>query len=88
MNQLQWTEDHDQHDRLVHQAASIYHDDGAHFVFRIRETKRGYCIEQSDAELIIGTPRRWPTVEMAKTEIQKFHEDMIAAEAKQRGCDF
>ena len=72
----------------MHESASIYHYDGVHFVFRVRETKRGYCIEQSDAELIVGTPRRWPTVEMAKADIQETHEDMIASEAAQRGRDF
>jgi len=75
---LKWYKDFDENGASVYEASSIYHDDGCPFLFRIRAEDDGTFTEQSDAEIIAGQPRSWPTLESAKEAIQSDHERMYA----------
>lgn len=79
-NQLKWHELYDDNDRPYWEAASIYHDDGCPFYFRIR-LKGKYYREDSDSELV-GVVRNWLSLEAAKSDIQSDHDRMIKAETK------
>lgn len=76
-NKLTWHEEFGEGDERIFEAQSIFHDDGDHFLFRIRAEQDGTYTEQSDAELISGQPRSWATLDDAKTAIQIDHEKMI-----------
>lgn len=85
MNDLIWREEVDDNDLTEWSAASIYHDDGAGFMFRIKEKPigSGPCVtyhETSDAELMLEAPRAWDSLKLAKETLQSEHLAMIAAE--------
>lgn len=78
---LNWHELHDDNDSPCWEAASIYHDDGSPFYFRIGMFGKLYA-EDSDSELRKGPRRTWPTLEAAKGDLQRDHERMIHAETQ------
>lgn len=85
MNELEWIEEQDNDDLTEWSAASIYHDDGFPFMFRIKEQPigSGPCVtyhETSDAELMSEAPRTWESLQVAKETLQAEHIAMIAAE--------
>lgn len=80
--QLKWYTSIDRHHRQVHEASSIYHDDGAFFDFRIIERRKGKLfVEASDHELLSSEPRTWKSLDAAKAAMQAEHEAMIADES-------
>ncbi|MGL4234482.1 hypothetical protein [Tabrizicola sp.] len=91
MTDLIWYEELDDDELTEWSAASIYHDDGSHFMFRIKEQAigSGPCVtyhETSDAELMFQAPRTWESLQVAKDTLQAEHEAMITAERAPGGA--
>ena len=85
MTDLIWRDAQDDDSLTEWSAASIYHDDGDAFMFRIKEQPLGAgftvrYIETSDAELMLQAPRTWESLQVAKDTLQAEHEAMIVAE--------
>ena len=85
---LSWHADWDnesEEDNHYWEAASIYHDDGTPFYFRIkqrlREDKHEFY-EASDAEVMEdeNEPRIWGSLVAAKKGLQATHEEIFASE--------
>lgn len=86
MSDLIWREEQDDNDLTEWSAASIYHDEGDAFMFRIKEKLIGNgpnvtYHEASDAELMLQEPRTWESLQVAKDALQAEHLAMIAAES-------
>lgn len=78
LHALRWYEaEADKRGRDVFEAASIYHADGDHFMFRVRVEKNGSCTELSDVELLTGKIRSWPDLDAAKAALLADHISMI-----------
>jgi hypothetical protein len=81
---LDWSEDFDNDDNSIFEAASPYLDgeEGSPFQWRIRQQLKGNKIvwfESSDLELIADPeyPREWATLEEAKKALQKDHAEIL-----------
>ena len=86
MADLIWRDEQDDNDLTEWSAASIYHDYGDAFMFRIKEQPIGTgftvrYIETSDAELMLQAPRTWESLQAAKDALQADHLAMIAGES-------
>ena len=93
MADLIWRDEQDDNDLTEWSAASIYHDYGDAFMFRIKEQPIGTgftvrYIETSDAELMLQAPRTWESLQAAKDALQAAkdalqadHLAMIAGES-------